>query len=54
MIADRWYPSSKICNCCKNKKMRLSLSERTYKCELCGYIEDRDYNASLNLRDLAM
>ena len=54
IIADRWYPSSKICNCCKNKKMRLSLSERTYKCEFCGYTEDRDYNASLNLRDLAM
>lgn len=52
-IADRWYASSKICNCCGHKKQFLSLSERVYKCEVCGYIEDRDYNASLNLRDLA-
>ena len=28
----------------------MKLSDRVYKCE-CGYIEDRDYNASLNLRD---
>lgn len=53
IIADRWYASSKICNCCGHKKKFLSLSERVYKCEECGYIEDRDYNASLNLRDLA-
>lgn len=53
IIADRWYASSKICNCCGHKKQQLSLSERTYVCEECGYIEDRDYNASLNLRDLA-
>lgn len=53
IIADRWYASSKICNCCGHKKKFLSLSERTYVCEECGYVEDRDYNASLNLRDLA-
>ena len=49
-IADRWFPSSKICNCCGNIKKDLKLSDRIYKCE-CGYIEDRDFNASLNLRD---
>ena len=53
IIADRWFPSSKLCNCCGNKKIILNLNERTYKCEKCGYIEDRDYNASLNLKDLA-
>lgn len=54
IIADRWYPSSKICSCCSNKKKILKLSERTYKCEKCGLIIDRDYNAALNLRNLAL
>ena len=53
IIADRWYPSSKLCSCCGNKKTKLSLSERTYICECCGTIIDRDYNASLNLKNLA-
>lgn len=49
-IADRWFPSSKICNCCGQIKKDLKLSDRIYKCD-CGYTEDRDYNASLNLKD---
>ena len=49
-IVDRWYPSSKICHRCGCIKKDLKLSDRIYKCE-CGYIKDRDYNASLNLRD---
>ena len=49
-IVDRWFPSSKICHCCGSIKKDLKLSDRIYKCE-CGYVEDRDYNASLNLRD---
>ena len=49
-IADRWYPSSKKCHCCGCIKKDLKLSDRIYRCE-CGYIEDRDFNASLNLRD---
>lgn len=49
-VADRWFPSSKICNCCGNIKKDLKLSDRTYICD-CGYVVDRDYNASLNLRD---
>ncbi|MGL5381057.1 RNA-guided endonuclease InsQ/TnpB family protein [Clostridium sp.] len=54
IIADRWYASSKICSDCGNKKKKLSLSERTYKCECCGLEIDRDYNASINLKNLAM
>jgi len=54
IIADRWYPSSKICSHCGNKKVKLSLSERTYVCEECGCVIDRDYNASLNLKYLAL
>ena len=49
-IVDRFYPSSKLCHCCGSIKKDLKLKDRTYKCE-CGYVEDRDYNASLNLRD---
>lgn len=50
-IVDRWYPSSKICHNCGHIKKDLKLSDRTYKCSECGYTEDRDINASLNLRD---
>ena len=47
---DRFYPSSKMCHKCGHINKELKLSERTYRCT-CGYMEDRDYNASLNLRD---
>ena len=50
-IADRFYPSSKTCHNCGCVKSDLKLSDRTYHCDECGYTEDRDYNASLNLRD---
>lgn len=49
-VVDRWFPSSKICNCCGCVKKDLKLSDRIYKCD-CGYVADRDFNASLNLRD---
>ena len=49
-VVDRWYPSSKLCHCCGAIKKDLKLSDRIYRCN-CGYIADRDYNASLNLRD---
>jgi putative transposase len=47
--ADKWYPSSKTCSKCGHIKKNLSLSERTYICEKCDYIIDRDYNAAINL-----
>ena len=49
-IVDRFYPSSKLCHKCGSIKKDLKLKDRIYKCD-CGYVEDRDYNASLNLRD---
>ena len=49
-IVDRWFPSSKTCHCCKHIKKDLKLSDRLFRCD-CGYIEDRDFNAALNLRD---
>ena len=54
IIANRWYPSSKLCSSCGNRKKKLSLKERIYTCEECGCVIDRDYNASLNLKYLAM
>ena len=49
VIADRYFPSSKLCSCCGNIKKDLNLTDRIYKCE-CGNIIDRDYQASLNLK----
>ena len=49
-IVDRWYPSSKMCHNCGCIKKDIKLSDRIYRCA-CGYVEDRDFNASLNLRD---
>lgn len=50
-IVDRWYPSSKTCHRCERIKKDLKLSDRIFRCS-CGYIEDRDFNAALNLRDV--
>lgn len=50
VIADRFYPSSKTCSSCGNVRDTLSLSERIYMCDRCGHTQDRDLNASLNLR----
>ena len=49
IIADRFFPSSKICSCCGHIKKDLKLSDRIYKCE-CGNIINRDFQASLNLK----
>ncbi len=49
-VVDRFYPSSKKCHFCGRIKKNLKLSDRIYQCD-CGYAEDRDFNASLNLRD---
>lgn len=49
VLADRWYPSSKICSCCGSIKRDLNRSARTYICKECGLVIDRDLNASINL-----
>ena len=49
IIADRFFPSSKLCSCCGNIKKDLKLSDRIYKCG-CGNVIDRDYQAALNLK----
>lgn len=54
VIADRWFPSSKTCSACGAVKAKLTLSERTYNCEACGVVMDRDLNAAMNLRTLGL
>jgi putative transposase len=53
VIAGRWYPSSKTCSACGWRKPSLTLAERTFTCQSCGMVLDRDVNASRNLLKLA-
>lgn len=49
VVVDRFFPSSKTCSGCGNVKEKLMLSERTYECDQCGLVIDRDHNAALNI-----
>ena len=64
IVADRYYPSTQRCSCCGfvktgEDKITLSGNERhgtnhnEYICYHCGYKDDRDRNAVLNLLALA-
>lgn len=54
VIADRWFPSSKRCSACGSIKQDLTLRERSYECNSCGLIIDRDLNAAMNLRTVGL
>ena len=47
IVADRWFPVSKTCSACGAVKAKLTLSERTFVCESCGLVIDRDVNAAV-------
>lgn len=49
IVADRWFPSSKTCSGCGAVRAKLTLSERTYVCDVCAMVTGRDVNAALNL-----
>ena len=49
IVADRFYPSSKLCSCCGSVKKDLKLSDRVYRCS-CGNVMDRDFQAAINLK----
>jgi putative transposase len=53
VAADRWFPSSKTCSGCGVVKAKLPLHVRTYECDACGLVLDRDDNAARNLAALA-
>jgi putative transposase len=53
VLADRWYPSSKTCSACGWRKPSLTLTDRTFTCQACALVIDRDQNAARNLLALA-
>ena len=52
LVADRFYPSTKRCSRCGEVKPVMSLGEREYQCEACGFVIERDLNAAINLEQL--
>ena len=54
IFADTFYPSSKLCSCCGWKNESLTLTDRVFECKVCDNKIDRDCNASLNLKNLAV
>ena len=53
VVAGRWYPGSKTCEACGAVKAKLALADRTYRCDQCGMVCDRDRNAAINLARLS-
>lgn len=51
VMIDKWFPSSKTCSVCGYYKNGLKLSNRTYTCDACGAVIDRDINASINIKN---
>ena len=49
-VVDRWFASSQTCSKCGSVKAKLSLAERTYRCDSCGLTMDRDLNAAINIK----
>ena len=54
VVADRFYPSSKTCSECGHKLEELPLAVREWTCPVCGSIHDRDVNAAINLKNMAV
>jgi putative transposase len=54
VVVDRWYPSSKLCSCCGYKLESLALGTRHWTCPGCATVHDRDVNAAVNLKNMAV
>jgi putative transposase len=54
VVVDRWYPSSKLCSCCGYKLESLALGTRHWTCPCCATVHDRDINAAINLKNMAV
>jgi len=54
IVADRWYPSSKTCSGCGYRLKALDLRTRQWACPDCGVLHDRDVNAAINLKSMAV
>jgi putative transposase len=48
LVADRWFPSSRLCPLCGSIRADLTLADRVFTCG-CGHSADRDANAATNL-----
>ena len=53
-VVNRFYPSSKTCSNCNEIKKDLKLKDRVFCCSKCGHKIDRDLNASMNLKKMAV
>jgi putative transposase len=51
IIADRFFPSSKLCSSCGTKNVNLQLKDREWTCNSCGTTHNRDFNAAVNLEN---
>jgi len=51
---DRYKATTKICSRCGNRKEDIKLSDRTYKCEKCGLVIDRDLNSAINILKIGL
>ena len=54
VVADRWYPSSKLCSVCGYINKGLELHDREWTCAQCGADHERDVNAAINLKNYAI
>jgi len=51
---DKYEATTKVCSRCGNKKEDIALSDRTYKCEKCGLVIDRDLNSAINILKIGL
>ena len=51
---DRYEATTKICSRCGSRKEDIKLSDRTYKCESCGLVIDRDLNSAINILKIGL
>ena len=51
IVADRYYPSTRMCSNCKYINEKQSLANRIFVCKHCGMRKDRDHNAAINLQE---
>ena len=49
VLVDQYYPSTQICSCCGKRNKHIKLSDRTFRCDKCGLIMDRDENSGINI-----
>jgi putative transposase len=54
VVVDRWFPSTKLCSCCGYKLEELDLGTRQWSCACCHTGHDRDVNAAINLKNMAV